>query len=406
MEESVIQAPRLYGRMFDSVEYKNLGRGYTDTLLIIGHGDGYEINDPVEVVDIRKTIADLGADSSSPVLRALLEAYYAGARDIWLCLAAPMDEYVPLQSDRFDDLFDGKNFYEQFHSRLTATYELLVGWEIPSIVVVPDAPLFGSGDTDFVSPLANFCQEKFDLTSSMQIGVIGASLEELNDEIINEITNDDRLTSLGNAGKWVMPVIGDCILNTIEIPNTYTICPVASVAGKLSSSPWDRGFAYARIPSVIKPSLKDLTKSQIKSLANAKLNPIIRTTRSKRGQVGYTVLATDNTLAEDGSDFWSIAQVRLVSKCNENIKILGNRNLATIGFETFSSDVTKFMSELVLTGVIRDFKIDIRKVVNRRSDLSGHKYSGFAIGADVTLSISPFFGIRDIEFTARVGPGA
>lgn len=60
------------------------------------------MNDPYQVNDMQEAINLLRADSTSPLLRGLLEVYNAGARDIWLVAAAPMEEYVSNIDERLD----------------------------------------------------------------------------------------------------------------------------------------------------------------------------------------------------------------------------------------------------------------------------------------------------------------
>lgn len=399
MAENLLQAPRLSGLMFDSNEYTNMGVGLTDRVMIIGHGDGYSLNDPIQVVDIRKTVQDLGADDSSPVLRGLLEAYYAGARDLWVVLAAPMEEYVERTNDRTEGLFDGLNFYERYAQRLEETYALLVDYEVPQIIVTLDAPLYGAGDVDFLTPLADFCSESFDITGSVKIGLIGTEIGVDDTGAVEALVSDERLEELGRKGKFIVPIVGSGVFNLQEIPTVYVASPIASVGGLIAGQYWDRGITYARVPNVITIGSKDFTKSEVEQLCNAKLNPLIRTTRSKRGRAGEVVLASDNTLGEDGSDFWSMNQVRLIMHCNEQIRALGHRYLGSIGFAQFKQDVEKFMVGLMADDIIRGFTLNVEKI----GPLPDNNYTS---SANVDVSITPFFGIRDISFTTRVGPGA
>ena len=79
-----------------------MGFGDTARILLIGHADGLGVNDPYQVNDMQEAINLLRADSTSPLLRGLLEVYNAGARDIWLVAAAPMEEYVSNIDERLD----------------------------------------------------------------------------------------------------------------------------------------------------------------------------------------------------------------------------------------------------------------------------------------------------------------
>ncbi len=389
--QQLLTSPSLHGIMYQSMDYTNLGLGFTDRVLIFGHADGLAINDPVSVTDLRDVVSRLGADSSCPLLRGMLEAYYGGCRDIWICPVAPMSEYVEQLEDRDED------FYQTYADRLAVTYEILKDFDIPEFVVPLHAPIFGAGDVDFLTPLANFCQASFDVTGTVRIGFIGTALPAINNDVIDEMLADTRVDELGPAGKFVVSVIGSGLMNFSEIPTSYSTSPIASLAGFASQQAWDVGLTYQRIPNLVAIDFPDIKKDRLKLLCEAKFNPLARTTRAKRGRKSEVVLLTDNTLGEMGSDFWSVNQVRLIMHCINDIRDLGNRYLGTIGFGQFKTDVQTYMTNLVAQDIIRGFNLNITKLEPAPDN--------HTITAQVDLAVQPFFGLREIAFTALVGPG-
>lgn len=262
-----------------------------------------------------------------------------------------------------------------------------------------DAPIFGAGDVDFLNPLADFCSESFDITGSVKIGIIGTELATVTPDMVTEMATDERLSEMDRRGKFIVPVIGSGVFNLREIPTVYVSSPIASLGGLISHQYWDRGITFSRVPNMVTLSFKDFTKGEVETLCNAKLNPLIRSTRSKRGRAGETVIASDNTLGEDGSDFWSLNQVRLIMHCIEQLRVIGNRSMDAIAFGQFKRDVEMFMAKLVADDIIRGFTLNIERV-------GPNEENAFTSTAEVDVSVKPFFGIRDISFTTRVGPGA
>jgi hypothetical protein len=62
------------------------------------------MNAPMRVSSIQEAIDLLKADFNSPLLRGIFDAYACGARDIYICSAAPMKEYVEITDDRLSIL--------------------------------------------------------------------------------------------------------------------------------------------------------------------------------------------------------------------------------------------------------------------------------------------------------------
>lgn len=386
----LLSRPRLTGAMFEEIGYRELGTGLTDRVFLIGHADNLAINDPYQVLSIADALDALGRDANCPLLRSLLEAFYAGARDIWLVAAAPMSEWVEAVEDR-----EGADYYSTYYDRLEVTYSILADLDAPQIVAPLHAPVGVS--SDFTTQLADFCAAIFANTGTVCIGLIGSDIPLVDQDAVDTLVNSVSGIDYGDGGKFVVPIVGSAAVNIIDIPTTYTCTPLASAAAVLSGSPLDRGLTYRRLPGVLTITYPDLTAAQVESLVQAKLNPMLRTTRSRRGARNEIVIATDNTLGSDGSDFWSVAQMRLVMACVDAIHVIGNRVIGTVGFGMFKTDLDTYFLGLVDVEVLRGFTLSVDRVPFEDSNR-------FAETIVVEVSLQPYFGIRQINFTTTVGP--
>lgn len=400
----LIDPPRLYGVMRESPLYQTLGFGYTDRILLIGHADGVGLNEPMQVSNMQETINMLMGDADSPLVRGLLEVYDAGARDIWVMAAAPMDEYKVV-SDReiiWED-WGNINFYEKYAQRLEASYEALLEYDFPEIIVPLEAPFHDSAGVDFLTPLVEHCGRAFAITGNVRLGVMGTRIDNWSTDDLDAMIADTRVADLATtlsveagssaAAKFVMVVLGEGVFNLPQLPVSHTASLAATTAAMLATSDYGDSLTYKTIPRAMSIIGRPLTKQEIKDLARAKINPAIRTQRGKRGEMFNVVLSCDNTLALDGSDYWSIGQMRLVSKVMASIKALGLRKLGGIAYGQFKRDVEDFMEGLLALDKIRGYNLSIARSEYDRTKV------------EVNVNIKPYFGVREIFFVVEVGPG-
>lgn len=392
----ILDTPSLYGIIRESPAYKGLGYGATDQLFLIGHASGLTLNDPHRVEDMQETINKLGADTESPLLKALLEAYNIGARDIWLVAAAPMSDYISELDDRLTPRSEwgDKNFYERYLERLQTTYAILEDFDYPEIIVALEAPFYYTGGVDFLTPLVYHCTAAFETTGKARLGIIGTRKETWTADDVTAMQEDGRLSiGYGSPGKFVTVVHGEGIYSLPQLPLNYTYSYEVTAAALLSISPPDRGLTYANSRMVKSLAGPTLTDEQQNALSNARINPVVKTTKGKRGQTYEVVLATDNTLSDEGSDFWSIVQMRLVAKVIDAIVDIGNRHIGGVQYDKFKRDVEEFMVNLVANTYIRTYTLDIRQ-------------SSFDQGkVHVDVSVTPYFGVRELFFTVETGLG-
>lgn len=394
-----LSAPSLSGTMRESPLYQAMGNGLTDRVFLLGHSDGLELNDPYRVMSVQEAVNVLQANVASPLLRGLIETYYSGCRDIHIVAVAPMSEYVgdvihrnDVHNDATPGALEGTTFYQRYHDRLQTTLNMLLEWDLPQVIVPLEASFLNAGSVDFLTQLTVHCANAFASTGVLRIGFLGCR-GTLDDAAVEALVADERLTTQGSAGKFVAIIAGEGLINVSELPTIYATSPVASIAGELSSMRLDRGLCYHRLQNVIGTTHPDLRKGQIERLAQAKVNPLIRLPVGRRGASFQTALATDNTLGQDGSDYWSLLQVRLISKALDRLRAIGRSSIGTASLADVKGAVNDYFLRLVSENTIRGFSAYVRK-----DDFDRGKVL-------IDVSVKPFFGLREIRFGATIGPG-
>jgi hypothetical protein len=373
----------------------DLGIGITDRIFLIGHADGLELNDPHQVVNLQDTINTLGADTNSPLMRGLFDVYNEGARDIWLVAAAPMSEYIEGKDFRNTPIeYLGDNtFYEQYHTRLDTTYELLKDFDEVEIIVPLEAPFHDAGGADFLTQLSNHCEDGLATTGRIRIGFIGTRLTTYDGSEVAIMTEDSRLSTVSASagGKFVILVGGEVSVNHSHIEVAYSASASTLAAAKLAVSRADRGLTYNKFKSAISPNQKDYSDDILSSLALAKINWIGRSKLGNRGVPYQVHMKSDNTLAEDESMLWAVSQLRIMSKVVNNVQAIGSRFIGTIGYPQFKDDVRRYMDYLVSDLVIKSYSLNIY-----RDDTDRNK-------AIVDVNIRPHGTLREVFLSVAVG---
>lgn len=392
MANRLLSKPTLSGLMKISPLYRTMGIGITDSIVLLGHADATKMYEPYQVFDMREAVNLLGADTKSPLLRGLLEAYNIGCKDIWIYPVAPMSEYIELIADRLTAV-NGQTFYERYYDRLTTAYSNLSDLEINEIVVPIEAVFYDSGNVNFVSQLVDFCADTFATTGNVSLGVIGTRISNPSPITTQAMIADTKLDSITSNGNFVIIPVGEGIINLPQISTSYISNMAVQVASLISTASLGRSIAGIRLPFVSSIIGNDYTEDDIESLTQKKLNPIVRTKRGKRGVAYQSMMLTDNTLGQDGSDFWSMTQMRVVANCLNTIRAIGYRFIGDLRIEQFKQAVDAHLMKLVQNNYIRDYVLNIKMEENNSK-------------AIVTISIVPIFGLRNIYFQTEVGPGA
>lgn len=395
-----LDPPQLAGSIIDASFYNDMGQGTTDSIILIGHADGITINDPYHVADIQDTIDTLQADLDSPLLRALLEAYNAGCRDIHIVAAAPMREYVQDLSDRSTIYveFGNRNYYERYAQRLEETYRILAGYDTFDIIVPVDAPFYDALGVDFFGPLVKLCADTFIATGKPPLGVIGSRFSAITDEEVQAVANDARLTIiqedpyLSAGGKMVLVAFGEALVRLPFLPNITSGSANVAVASYLATSSLQRGLTYTVLPNLSSIGGTPFTKDQISVLSNARINPLTQTALGKRGAPFNVVLATDNTQAPPGSDYWSVVQMRLVARVIRDVRAIGQGVIGSVEYIALKERVKTYFTALQRTNYIKNYTFNIyRDTANTN-------------GVVIDIVLWPRLGINDVRFSVRTGP--
>lgn len=393
----LLSRPTLQGTMRESPDYGVMGVGLTDTILLIGHADADVMYNPYQVLNIQEAINFLNGDSNSPLVRGLLEAYNNGCKDIWVYPAAPMSEY---QSDLTLRISQG--FYSTYFNRLTQVYATIREWDVFHIIVPLEAPHYYTGSVDFTNQLIDHCSSTFAYTGAVCMGVLGTRIPDgMNAKTISNLVNDTRLKVLDDDGKFVMIVVGEGLITNPQLSTSYSSALSTQIATIMATALLNRSVAGILLPHVASVVGFDMTSAQLSTLSQAKLNPIVRTTKAKRGLAYQNKLLTDNTLGKDGSDFWSMGQMRLIANCVNQIRAYGWNFIGSRNNGLFEEAVSQYLVTLQRNGYIKQFSLNFdyqsataRTVVDSKQTVN------------VNVSITPIFGIRNIFFNVLTGPGA
>lgn len=424
MADSLLSRPTLVGIMQEAPQYQALSLGSTDTVLLVGHADAEVMHEPYRVVNIKKAVTFLGTDSTSPLLRGLLEAYNSGCKDIWLYAAAPMSEYVAPNQDRFTATFTSGvitglspdvpqntaayvnistgfysasdqgmyNYYQKWYERLFHAYARLLTWDFPDYIVPIEAAFYNTGTVDFAKQLINYCVDAFTQTGSIILGVLGTRIANPTTADVTALATDSRMASYGENGKFVMVVVGEGLIAHPQISTTYSSSFAVQTACLLAVASLNRSISGLKLPGVSTIIGNNLSDDQIQSLCLAKLNPVVRTQKGKRGLAYEARLLTDNTLGATGSDYWSMTQMRIVAQVVNKIRQIGYNYIGELTFDLFREAVNSYLKSLKNNNFVVDYTLKIEA-----SPVTGT--------ATVTVGLTPISGIRNIYFTTTVGPG-
>lgn len=386
----------------------------TNSIVLIGHADGIEINNPVRISSVQEGIDLLKADFSSPLLRGIFDAYASGARDIYICAVAPMREYVedinarlaPLPTYAFDDATPViMNFYQRYYERLKSTYETLRELDYIDMIVPLEISFINTGSVDFTTQLAIHCQDFFDLTGHIQLGVIGSrdngislnglDLIQNNQNFINKYTMFDYQGQIiGDMGRFIIPIYGELIMNHSFLNISYTSTGAAIMAAMISSSPVNESMIRKRVPPAFGIVGLTLTQGQVDLLDQLGVNTFTRGTRSRRGNNYEVYITNDYTMAHSTSNYRKAPQMRLVSMIINEIKALTSNTISRFSEQKAIEDVRQMLTFLKNNGIILDFSLEAFS----DSFEKGKMY--------FDISVTSTLGLRKISFSISAGQGA
>ena len=394
--------------------YEQLNANNTSTVLLIGHADGINLNDPVKIRSIQSAIDLLGADLSSPLLRGVFDAYAAGARDIMICSAAPMSEYVERYSNRNTSitLFDlssatpsNYTFYEKYYERLEETYDLIKDLDFVDIVVPLETSIIQTGSVDFITQLANYCSDFHNSTGYVQIGVIGSRSGGLSSSDVDLLESNtiftDKLTTFNtngtvssDNGRFVIPVYGEAVFQHDQLKTSYVSSLAASVAGMIASRPLNIGMIRTRVPGAMSVYGADLTHSENQRLDTIGVNTIYRGKKTRRSTPFEVYLTNEYTLANSNSTLTKAAQMRLIALLVSRIRSYGYQAIGQLGYDKVIDNVRSLLESLKNDKIIVDYSFNVEVSTTTSASLIFY------------IEVLSALGLKKIDFALSTGPGA
>ena len=393
--------------------YDDLNQTNMQSILLIGHADGLELNNPVKINSVQNAVDLLSGNKNSPLLRGVLDAYGAGARNIFICAAAPMSEYISSVEDRNKAyaVFNGqtlKTFYEKYYERLIETYNIIKQLDYIDVIVPLETSIIKTGGVDFLSQLVHYCNDFHNETGYVQIGVIGSRGNGISSSDIELIQNSKYLrykyTTFTNTtsstqiasdiGRYVVPVYGEAVFSHLQIDNTYTASVAAAVAGMIVQSQLNMGLTRKRIPGALSLYGVDLNSTQLNILDSMGINTIYRGTKARRGNVYEVYLTSDYTLSNTNSVFSKLPQMRLTSYVASQVKAYGYDYIGKFGYDKVVTSVTNMLSALKKNGSIVDYEF--------KAEQSQQEQGLLILNINLTSSL----GLKKINLSLSAGPAA
>jgi hypothetical protein len=394
--------------------YERLDQYKTNSVLLIGHADGISINNIIRISSIQEAIDLLKANSDSPLLRGIFDAYAAGARDIYICAAAPMSEYIEGVTTRntaqpFYSMNDATpvnyNFYQRYWSRLEVTYNVIKDYDYIDIVVPLETSILNTGSIDFVTQLGMYCQDFHDKSGMIQIGVIGSRSNGISEEDIKTLEDknifknkytmfDSQNQIIGDMGRFIVPVYGELIINHNFLNRTYVSSGAATVAGMISSNPVNQSLIRKKMPSVFGLSGISLNQSQVDRLDNIGVNTFTRNSKTRRGNTYQIYLTNDNTMAHSTSNYRKLPQIRLCAMLINEIRALSNNNISKFSSQKAVEDVRQLLSFLKTNNIISDYTFEAYS----DQEIKGKLY--------FEISVISSLGLKKLSFSISSGKAA
>lgn len=394
--------------------YEDLNRNNTDTLLLIGHADGIALNNPLKIRTIQEAVDALGADISSPLMRAVFDAYSSGARDIFILATAPMSEYVERYQDRLQStiLFDldsatpsSYTFYQKYFERLATTYEIIKELDYIDIIVPLETSIIKTGGVDFVTQLANYLSDFHDETGFVQLGVIGSRSGGISSSDIIDIKENSVLVNkftqfssdgeiISDKGRYVIPVYGEAVFQHEQLKTPYSGSVAAAYAGLLAAHPLNLSIIRTRIPGVSSLFGNNLTQADINQLESIGINTIYRGKKTRRF-IPFEVYATNEyTMASRKSTLYKAAQMRLVSNIISRVRDMANQYVGKMSYEKLVESVKAMLSDMRSKRIIVDYALNVEIDPIEKGKLIFY------------IQLRSALGLKKVDFAISAGPEA
>lgn len=398
-----------YKPSYEDISFSNM-----QTLLLVAHADGIELNSPIKIRSVQHAVELLNGDMSSPLLRGVFDVYDAGARNILICAAAPMAEYVDdidkrLVSSTYVDYLSAtptsKTFYERYYQRLSVTYSVLTVLDFIDVIVPLEVSIIKTGGIDFVSQLADYCDNFHNETGYVQIGVIGSRTNGITSSDITEIENNENLSDkftiysidgdvTSDSGRYVVPVYGEALFSHAQIDFTYINSVSAAVAGLIVSNPLNFGLIRKRIPGAMSVYGSNLNSLEMNRLDNMGINTIYRSNKARRAQPYEVYLTNDYTMASMNSIFSKLPQMRLASYLSSSVKGFGYDSIGKFGYDKVVNNTSELLKRLKKDKVIVDYEFNAKPSSSEPGVIL------------LYINIISSLGLKKINLSLAAGPGA
>jgi hypothetical protein len=394
--------------------FETLEQYKTNSVVLIGHADGIPLNTVIRINSVQTAIDLLKADFNSPLLRGVFDCYASGGRDIYICAAAPMSEYVEGVNERLEAkptyaLQDATplfmNFYQRYYDRLEETYNILKELDYMDIVVPLEVSFINSGGVDFVTQLALYCEDFHNLSSCIQIGIIGTRNSGIKEEDIQTLEDSEIFTEkytmldpsnqiIGDMGRFVVPIYGELIMNHSFLNISYTSSGSAIMAGMISANPVNQSLIRKKVTSAFGLSGITMNQSQVDRLDAVGVNSFTKGSRSRRGNNYEVYVTNDHTMASKNSNYRKAPQIRLVSMVINEIKALTSNTISKFSGQKAVDDVRSMLSFLKNNGIILDYTLEAF-------------FDSFEKGKMYfDISLVSTLGMRKISFSISAGQAA
>jgi hypothetical protein len=394
--------------------YEELNQGNTNTLLLLGHADGIELNSPIRVRSVQSAIDLLRADINSPLLRGVFDAYAAGARDILICAVAPMSEYFAKVNTRntATTIFDlsaatpaSYTFYEKYYERLTETYSILLDLEFVDYIVPLEASIVNTGGVDFVTQLGNYLGDFHNNTGYVQLGIIGSRSNGISSDDVDELEANNiftnKLTELNydntiasDNGRFIVPIYGEGVYQHQQLKNSYTSSVAASFAGLLSSRPLNMAMIRTRIPGITSVFGNDLTQNEYNRLEQIGVNTIYRGKKTRRAIPFEVYVTNEHTMSHPNSTLSKAAQMRLIARVVSEVRGFSYNAIGKFGYDKVVDNVRSFLAGLAENRIVLDYSF--------RVEVSPTQVGALIFYIELISSL----GIKKLGFAISTGPGA
>lgn len=394
--------------------FEKLEQYKTNSVLLIGHADGISLNNILRITSIQEAIDLLKADFTSPLLRGVFDAYSAGARDIYICAAAPMKEYIENPNDRLTQLpiysYEDAtpllmNFYQRYYDRLKETYKIIINYDYLDIVVPLETSIINTGSIDFATQLAQYCQDFHNLTGFIQVGVIGSrsngvkvsdiQIFESNINFSQKYTMFDSDNQIiGDMGRFIVPIYGELIMNHNFLNITYVSTGAAVMAGMISDNPVNESLIRKKVFPAFGLSGVSFSQIDVDRLDAIGVNTFTRGSRSRRGNNYEIYLSNDNTMAHPTSNYRKLPQIRLAAMIINEIMAVSSNNISKFSSQKVVEDVNKFLYFLKYNNIIKDFQLE----AYADSFEKGKLY--------FDISVISSLGLKKLSFSISSGKGS